>query len=341
MADLSIFNGDGFSSYELSDAIEIIPNNYGRIGQLGIFADDPVSTTTVGIERLNGTLNVLEITERGGPALVNGADKRDVRFIEIPNFTVIDKVYASDVQNIRAFGSTSEMEQVAQLVMRRMAKMKTKHEITLEYMRAGALQGIIKDGAGTVLLDLFAAFNITRKSLDFKFGTEGATVDQKFREIKRYIKKNLKGEVMSGVYCLCGPGWFDKFIASESVKEAYKYYAATTNNSPLREDVSNEFTYQGVVIEEYDGFTTTKAGIELPFIPENEAVFLPMGTMDTFTTKLAPADFMETVNTLGQFLYAKQAPADNFNRAVELLTQSNPLPVCLRPELLVRGFSSN
>ena len=34
----------------------------------------------------------------------------------------------------------------------------------------------------------------------------------------------------------------------------------------------------------------------------------PLGTVDTFATYFAPADFNETVNTLGQVLYAKQEP---------------------------------
>ena len=50
---------------------------------------------------------------------------------------------------------------------------------------------------------------------------------------------------------------------------------------------------------------------------------------------MAPADFNETVNTLGQLLYAKQEPR-KFERGTDLHTQSNPLPMCHRPALLVK-----
>ena len=62
----------------------------------------------------------------------------------------------------------------------------------------------------------------------------------------------------------------------------------------------------------------------------------PLGTVDTFGTYLAPADFNETVNTLGQPLYAKQEPR-TFGRGTDLHSQSNLLPICHRPEVLVKA----
>jgi len=66
-----------------------------------------------------------------------------------------------------------------------------------------------------------------------------------------------------------------------------------------------------------------------------EAHAFPLGTVDTFSTYYAPADFNETANTLGQALYAKQEPR-KFERGTDLHTQSNPLPMCHRPGVLVK-----
>ena len=71
------------------------------------------------------------------------------------------------------------------------------------------------------------------------------------------------------------------------------------------------------------------------FIAAGEAHAFPLGTLDTFGTYFAPADFNETVNTLGQPLYAKQEPR-KFDRGTDLHTQSNPLPMCHRPGVLVK-----
>ena len=58
-------------------------------------------------------------------------------------------------------------------------------------------------------------------------------------------------------------------------------------------------------------------------------------TVETFATYFAPADFNETANTMGQQLYAKQEPR-KFERGTDLHTQSNPLPMCHRPGVLVK-----
>ena len=71
------------------------------------------------------------------------------------------------------------------------------------------------------------------------------------------------------------------------------------------------------------------------FIAPGEAHAFPLGTVDTFSTYFAPADFNETVNTLGQELFAKQEPR-KFERGTDVHTQSNPLPMCHRPGVLVK-----
>ena len=75
------------------------------------------------------------------------------------------------------------------------------------------------------------------------------------------------------------------------------------------------------------------------FIAAGEAHAFPVGTVDTFATYFAPADFNETVNTLGQSLYAKQEPR-KFDRGTDLHTQSNPLPMCHRPGVLIKLTSA-
>ena len=113
--------------------------------------------------------------------------------------------------------------------------------------------------------------------------------------------------------------------------EAYKDWQT---GLALRSDMRTGFTFAGIPFEEYFGEasvgTTTRS-----FIAEGESHACPDATVDTFSTYFAPADFNETVNTLGQPLYAKQEPR-KFDRGTDLHTQSNPLPMCHRPALLVK-----
>ena len=82
--------------------------------------------------------------------------------------------------------------------------------------------------------------------------------------------------------------------------------------------------------------TLALAGLQFALpLAAGEAHAFPLGTVDTFGTYFAPADFNETANTLGQALYAKQEPR-KFDRGTDLHTQSNPLPMCHRPGVLVK-----
>ena len=52
-------------------------------------------------------------------------------------------------------------------------------------------------------------------------------------------------------------------------------------------------------------------------------------------TIYAPADYIETVNTVGLPFYAKQQLMD-FDKGVEIETQSNPLCINTRPRTVIR-----
>ncbi|WP_179948503.1 major capsid protein, partial [Wolbachia endosymbiont of Bemisia tabaci] len=104
-------------------------------------------------------------------------------------------------------------------------------------------------------------------------------------------------------------------------------------------DMRSGFTFCGITFEEYRGQATDPEGTVRRFIEKDTGHCFPLGTASTFTTHFAPADFNETVNTLGQPLYAKQEPR-RFDRGTDLHTQSNPLPMCHRPGVLVKISSS-
>ena len=69
----------------------------------------------------------------------------------------------------------------------------------------------------------------------------------------------------------------------------------------------------------------------------SKAYFFPVGVPGLFRQSNAPADFVETANTIGLPRYAKQAVDQQFARWVMLHVQSNPLPICARPRVLIKG----
>ena len=123
MPALDIFSGSAFSMVALTDAINKMPFVPGRIGQLGLFREQGVSTTSVMIEEREGSLNLVETTARGAPAIQNTTNKRKARSLVVPHIALEDTILADEVQTVRAFGSESMLEGVQAVVNQRMSEM--------------------------------------------------------------------------------------------------------------------------------------------------------------------------------------------------------------------------
>lgn len=342
MAGMDIFNNDAFRTRELSDAVNVIPNMWGRIGDLGLFAPKPLRSTQFQIESKNGILQLVQSSARG-TALGNQKNgKREMRNFSTSRFGLEDQITADDISGIRAFGSETELKQVQEEVNDRMESLRGSIDITREYLRSGAIAGQVKDADGTTITDLFVDFGVAQKVVDFDFGTGSTDHAAKAREVSDHIRTNLMGDSMTGIRALCSVEFYDKLLSNDEFKEAHKYYTSTVE--PLRDDPQGGVPWQGIIWEKYlgeagvpqeDGSILTKK-----FIAAGDARFFPEGTRTTFRQYNAPADYMEVVNTKGIPFNAKVMPDPKANRFVDVEVQMNTLPICMRPAVLVRGHSS-
>ena len=327
------FANPAFSMASLTAAINLLPNRYGRLEQLNLMPAKPVRQRQILVEERNGVLNLLPTQPPGSPGTVGRRGKRTLRSFVVPHIPHDDVVLPDEVQGLRSFGSETEAETLAGVIARHLDTMRNKHAITLEHLRMGALKGVILDADGSVLYDLFAEFKITPKTIAFDLGNAGTKVKPKCIATLAAIEDGLKGEYMNGVHCLCSPEFFTALTSHGNVEKAFENWQ---NGAILINDVRRGFTFGGITFEEYRGQANDpETGDARRFIAAGEAHAFPLGTLDTFGTYFAPADFNETVNTLGQPLYAKQEPR-KFDRGTDLHTQSNPLPMCHRPGVLVK-----
>lgn len=332
MATLDVFRNNAFGTGELTEAINVFPNRYGRLNALNLFPAKGIRKALVTVERKNGILNLLPTVPRGGPATKNIMGHRDMLDLRIPHIPLEDLALAEEVQDVRKFGSEADLESVQDLVNDKLETMAAKHDITLEWYRWQALKGLILDTDDSVIADLFDSFGITQHTQNFVLSSATTEVVTVALNVSRYMETHAFGETISGVLVFASSGWFDAFTTHALVKDAYKYFQT---NQQLGGDYRSGFRYGGLIIQEENGSATLADGTVKPFVDANEAIAIPLGTSSTFKTYFAPADFIETVNTVGLPRYAKQERME-FDRGIKLHSQSNPLPVCLRPQLLVR-----
>ncbi len=345
MAHMNIFANDAFRAIELSEAVREIPNQWGRIGEMGLFSAKSVRGTTFSIESKGGVLQLVQSSTRGTSLPGAARGKRKMRPFDTLRFGLKSRITADDVDGIRAFGTESELKQVAGEVAERQMELRGSIDVTREYLRAGALQGKVLDADGTTIVDLHSEFGISRKSVDFVLGTSSTKLGSKVEEVTDHIKKNLVGDVMTSVGALVGATYWDGLMEHDDFRERFKYFENNRGADPMRANVSSGFEWKGVIWEKYlgeagvpqeDGSTVTRQ-----FLPVDEATFFPVGTRQTFRQFNGSADYMGMVNQPGADFYSAVFPDRQEDRFADVEAMMQTLPMCLRPATLVRGHTSN
>ena len=261
MPALDIFSGSAFSMVALTDAINKMPFVPGRIGQLGLFREQGVSTTSVMIEEREGSLTLVETTSRGAPAVQHVANKRKARSLAVPHIALEDTILADEVQNVRAFGSENMLEGVQAVVNQRLSEMATKMDATLEHLRIGAIKGQILDADGSaVIYDLFTEFGVTAHTeIDFDLDNASpapGAVKKKCHDIRRKIEDELGVVPYDHIHAMCGPDFFDDLITHPEVEKAYERWL---DGAFLRQgQARGSFEYAGILFEEYRGRVGTR-----------------------------------------------------------------------------------
>ena len=160
-------------------------------------------------------------------------------------------------------------------------------------------------------------------------------IRKKCASVVRTIAGNLGASPFTGVHCLCGDAFFDDLIAHPETIKTYlnQQEAAELRTGYISAGLSyGRFVYGGIVFENYRG----KVGA-VDYIDADKAHFFPTGATGLFKTYFGPANYMETVNTIGLPKYAKISPDMRFQKFVDIEAQSNPLPICTRPKVLMKA----
>jgi hypothetical protein len=324
-----VFNNDAFSLSQLTRAMNDLPHVPGRIGQLGLFNEEGVSTTSISIEKVGNVIRLVPAAKRGSPGLPGTEQKRNLRNLNVVHLPQQDAVIADEIQNLRAFGSETDVETLQNVVNKKLTRMKRDLDVTMEYQRIGAIKGQVLDADGTsVLIDLYSEFGVTQQTQDMDLDNSATKVKQKCIDVARKIEGELGGITNSGVRVFCSPGFFDAFVGHAAVEAAYDRYL---DGQFLRESQrKNGFWFADTYFEEYRG----KVG-STEFIADGEAYAVPEGVAGLFDTYFGPADYMETVNTIGLPYYARQYAFQN-GKGVHLESQANPLNICTRPRAIIK-----
>lgn len=336
-----------FTASQLTEQIDVIPNLYGLLGELNLFPAQGSSSRIVELRYENHVLRVLPAKARGVPGTPQQSRTANSIYVEIPHFPEVDLITPEDIQDIIVqIGMTKRPTTVQEEVSKRLIDIKRTHDITREWLKAGALQGVIKDGNSTSLLDLYAALGVSKTTVHFDLSNSSAVMSDKCRQVFQAVAGNLQGEVMSGVEAIVDPGFFQAFVTHTSVE---KFYLAAEQAVLLAQMVrqksegnmwGREWRFSNILFREYYGTapvrsSPTAAVASTPFWAANTGSAFPVGTAKMFRTYYGPAHDLRAVNQMGSEIYVSPKFLDH-GEGIELKSQSNPLPICRRPAAVVQ-----
>lgn len=344
MSIFDIFNDDAFSVIRMAEGMREVKYVPSRVGQLGLFQTESIDTLSFAIEKdIEGDMILVPASSRGGPGHTIGGEGRNLRNLTVPHFQRDDAIMADEVQGVRAFNTEQQVETLVGKIARKAARHSQHFALTEEYHRLNVIKtGNLLDANGNVLVNCATEFGETKPAeIDFDLDA-GSPVDGILRErcagIFEAMSEALDGLPFTGIRALCGKNFFKDLIKHKEVRDTYKGYAeaATLRNGFINNGsqsgnsgVFSSFVFGDITFEWYRG--GANVGIDA-----DKCHFIPEGVPGLFRTIYAPADYIETVNTMGQRMYAKQWTMPN-GKGVNLEFQTNVLHLCSRPRLLMQA----
>jgi Phage major capsid protein E len=334
---------NAFEIVDYTEELQLIPNSWTLLNDSGVFAEEFLTTHTVTFEEQAQTLGLIGDQFRGAKPQANKDDNRKIRSYPVAHFPIVDAVKPEDIQGKRAYGATDMAETEAAVIARKMQRIRRNMDITLEVGRFSTLTtGNLYAPNGTVSGNLFSDFGITQTTVDFVLGTSTTDVVAKVETVIASLQDTANtGDVITGVIAYCSPEFFAKLIGHAKIQDAYKYFSATEgqqinrNRAGGNNGLYREFSYAGIRFVEV---RTVLAGQRL--IPAGDVVFIPTGTTDTFVSYFSPANRMDFVNTVAErgYLWTYRSPKGD---GIDIDGEMNAIHICRRPQLIIRGYSSN
>jgi Phage major capsid protein E len=338
-----------FTNAQLTSVLNLIPNVFGYVGELNILPSEGVSTTIVQIDSVEGQIYAMPTAQRGTMPTAAPQERRGARYVPLAHIPHLDTITADQLQNLFQAG-TRNPEELGALLARRLEQYtRPRHDVTRELMRIGAIKGVVLDGSGAIYMDLFAEFGVAKATIAFDLSNASSDVIGKCNQLYQHIGSNLTGSPMTQVEALVAPDFFNELIQHPKVSDTWKGYEAAAGIANMVRKRSamygREFVFQNVLFREYMGFATrwdsatnapSTAGAT-PYIAAGFGHAYPAGTINVGVTFDGPPNDVAMVNQpppSADYIHITQKPMDH-GFGVELLSQSNFLPLWKQPKTLV------
>ena len=204
MASISLFDDDAFTLSTLTALINDMPHVPSRLGDLNLFDEEGIQTTTVQIEKDGDTFSLVADAERGAPGQVVVGSKREMLPFNTLHLPQRATIKADEIQNVRGWGGQTDLAALQTVVTRRIKKMRTQLDVTHEWQRLGAIKGVILDADGKrTLVNLLDRFGIEQSVVKFDLAKQDTELRLKCDDVSSLIEDALGAMPFSHVRVIC------------------------------------------------------------------------------------------------------------------------------------------
>lgn len=341
---LDIFNQDAFSVVTMTDALQEVKYKPTYITSLGLFSSESIDTLSIAIEKQDDeSLILVPASPRGSPGATSGSTRPNLRNLRVPHYQVDDAIMADRVQGARAFGEERAVMSLQNFIAGRARKARQSFELTAEYQKLALItQGKLLDADGSTLYNYYTEMSESQASeidldLDNASPAKGV-LRSACEDIQEAIATELDGIPYDGILAICGKNAWKDLTKHKEVYDIYIGWSGATSLQKSTVGSNNVSAVSGIwsSMEVFDIRWVRYRGGQSVNVDDDKIYFVPFGVPDLFKSVYAPADYIETVNTNGQELYAKQWVMPN-GKGVNLEFQTNVLHYCTRPRVLRRA----
>lgn len=345
---------DGFNrAQELTQAINVIPNTYGLINQLGLFTNEFKTQKNILVPRYTEQSFILEDKnwDERSATVVNGS--RDELALKIPHFPIKDAITPKDIDGVVNFEDVRagvDLETVATTRLRKMNTIRKTLANTLEYARAHVITtGKVYSPNGTLrtsygdTYDWYQEFGVTRQELPITLSDP--TVDPKVSLdlAADMVDDGFKsGETVSQYIVLCSPEFFDALTSHPYVKDAVKYIDFQGYSKEILlgnlgsgglDARYQVFPFGRMLYVRYSGSIGSQR-----FIPAGDAYAFPRAD-GMFRTFFAPEQTFESINQMAEEVYWYES-MDKRGTSISIEAESNFLNFISDPLAVVRLYKA-
>jgi len=291
------------------------------------FNVDESLTKIIAIDKETNSIYPLTSVAAGEAAPEAEIYTRSTVFVPIPRFAERDSITTDEINDIRDSGSMA-LKNLESERDKRLISMGRRHEITKEFERIGAVKGIIYDGAGNELLDVYAAMGAgEQETLTYDTTAANFNINNALMDAKERCEDELGSYFASGFVVLQGKDVFKKVRGLPSTEKAF--LNVLDNVFQKTDNRDDGYTLASNVRLKSYGRLKDKSGNY--FLDPNASYIIPIA--DGFMNQIhGPSTISTYKGTILPYYVAVEEM--EFNQGVKILTESRCITYAARPKAI-------